>query len=64
MNIEKEKFIEALSKSILCPKDFGIEVSREGKTCGYSVDCQRCLNEAFNEVNNIELTGGTVECQK
>lgn len=64
MKIEKENFIQALSKSILCPKDMGIEISKEGKTCGFSVDCKRCWNEAFDEVNNIEITGGTVECQK
>lgn len=64
MQIERGVLIQALSNSILCPKDMGIEVSTEGKTCGFSVDCKRCWNDAFNEVNNIEITGGTVECQK
>lgn len=64
MNIEKEKFIEALSKSILCPKDFGIDISREGKTCGYSVDCKKCWDEALDSISNFELTEGVGICQK
>ena len=64
MQINKDTFINGLTGSILCPKDFGIEVDKTNKICGYSVDCHRCWNEAFNEVNNIELIGGTGECQK
>ncbi|MDR3593810.1 hypothetical protein [Clostridium sp.] len=64
MQIDKNKFIEGIAKSFVCPKDFGIEVSKEGKICGYSVDCQKCWDEALEEVSNIELIGGIQECQK
>ncbi|WP_297429590.1 hypothetical protein [Clostridium sp.] len=64
MQIEKEKFTEALTNSILCPSDLGVVVSKEDKTCGYSVDCKRCWNEALNGVSNFELTGGIEGCQK
>ena len=64
MEIQKDGFIKSLANSFVCPGDLGIEVSKEGKTCGYSVDCQRCWNEALGNVNSIELTGGIEECQK
>lgn len=64
MQIERKAFIQGLSKSILCPKDLGIEVNKEGKTCGFSTDCQRCWNEALVDVSNFELIGGIEECQK
>lgn len=64
MQIEKDKFIGALSQSILCPKDMGIEVSTESKICGFSVDCKRCWNEALNGISNFELVEGVGECQK
>ena len=64
MQINKNKFIEKIAKSFVCPRDFGIEVSKEGKTCGYSVDCNRCWDEALGNVDSIELIGGMQECQK
>lgn len=64
MQINKAKLIKVFSNSILCPSDLGIEVSKIGKTCGYSVDCMKCWNEAFENESNIELVGGTEECQK
>lgn len=64
MQIQKSEFIKALANSILCPKDLGIEASKEGKTCGYSIDCQKCWDEALEEIRNIELIGGIQECQK
>lgn len=64
MQIKKIDFIKALSVGIVCPSDLGIEVSKEGKICGYSVDCKRCWNEAVEDINNIELIGGIEECRK
>lgn len=64
MQINKEAFVKGLSGSIICPKDFGLEVDKTNKTCGYSVDCQTCWNKALDEVNIIELIGGTTECRK
>ena len=64
MQIQKGGFIKSLASSILCPNDLGIEVSKKDKICGYSVDCQKCWDEALGKVNNIELIGGIEECQK
>jgi hypothetical protein len=64
MQIQKNGFIKGLANSILCPNDFGIEVSKKDKICGFSVDCQKCWDEAFEDVSNIELVGGIEECQK
>jgi hypothetical protein len=64
LQINKANLIIAFSNSILCPNDLGVEVSKKGKICGYSVDCIKCWSKAFENESNIELMGGTEVCQK
>jgi hypothetical protein len=64
LQINKAQLVKAFSNSILCPSDLCIEVSKKGKTCGYSVDCIKCWSEVFENESHIELIGGIEECQK
>lgn len=64
MQINKDAFMKSLAGSIICPSDMKIEVNKKDKICGYSVDCQRCWDEALGNVDSIELIGGIEECQK